>query len=340
MRLANGTGSVFKKKGKRRHPWVARKTIGWNEKKQPKYLYIGYYSTRTEAMAALFRYNDHPFEIGNDQYTLEEVWNKWSKEKFDTISHSNINGYKAAYALAEEIKDMRMDEIKLDHLQAICDHSGKNMPTLKKFKTLMNQLFDYAVKHEYVLASRREVVGYLDVSRYGNPKKYDRTPFSKDEIAKLWEAQEDDYIKTILILIYTGLRIGELLDLRKEDIHMDEQWFYVKQSKTEAGIREVPIADRVMPLFQAWMDKDGEFLISTIEGGNMTYFNYYTLYWQKMCPDHKPHDTRHTCISLLTEAGVDPRVIRSIVGHKGTTITENTYTHLDLPVKLEAINKI
>ena len=56
--------------------------------------------------------------------------------------------------------------------------------------------------------------------------------------------------------------------------------------------------------------------------------------------DHRPHDTRHTCISLLTEQKVDERIIRKIVGHKGQGVTETVYTHLELPVKLEAINKI
>lgn len=46
------------------------------------------------------------------------------------------------------------------------------------------------------------------------------------------------------------------------------------------------------------------------------------------------------CISLLTEAGVDERVIQKIVGHKGQNVTQVVYTHLDLPIKLEAINKI
>ena len=56
--------------------------------------------------------------------------------------------------------------------------------------------------------------------------------------------------------------------------------------------------------------------------------------------DHRPHDTRHTCVSMLTEAGVDERIIRKIVGHKGQGVTETVYTHMELPVKLEAINKI
>lgn len=50
--------------------------------------------------------------------------------------------------------------------------------------------------------------------------------------------------------------------------------------------------------------------------------------------EHKPHDTRHTCVSLLTEAGVDERIIKKIVGHKGKSVTETVYTHLDLEIKL------
>lgn len=54
----------------------------------------------------------------------------------------------------------------------------------------------------------------------------------------------------ILILIYTGVRIGKLLKFKKEDIHLDKQWFQVTQSKTESGLRRVPIADSILPFFQ------------------------------------------------------------------------------------------
>jgi integrase len=56
--------------------------------------------------------------------------------------------------------------------------------------------------------------------------------------------------------------------------------------------------------------------------------------------EHKPHDTRHTCVSLLTSAGVDERILKKIVGHKGQGVTEQVYTHVDLPDKLIAINRI
>jgi len=57
--------------------------------------------------------------------------------------------------------------------------------------------------------------------------------------------------------------------------------------------------------------------------------------------EHNPHDTRHTCISMLVEAHVDPAMIKKIVGHSGAmSLTEKVYTHLDIQSLVEAINKI
>ena len=57
--------------------------------------------------------------------------------------------------------------------------------------------------------------------------------------------------------------------------------------------------------------------------------------------DHKPHDTRHTCISLLSETHVDLTIIKRIIGHSGAmSLTERVYTELDIRVLVEAINSI
>ena len=54
-----------------------------------------------------------------------------------------------------------------------------------------------------------------------------------------------------------------------------------------------------------------------------------------------PHCCRHTCISILAEAGVNQTIIEKIVGHSGAmTLAERVYTHLDIETLVEAINKI
>lgn len=349
MKLPNSYGSVYKLSGKRRNPYAARKTIGWKQipetkKSYPIYKFIGYYPTRAEALQALASYNQNPYDLYHDTITFEEVYEKWSEIHFETIKNSN--GYKAAFKLCDGIKNMKFQEIKLDHLQKVVDESGKNTPTLKNLKNLWSLMWDYAVIHEIITPDKRDIVKYVNISKPGNPNAYNRKPFSKKAIKTLWDAQQsNEYLSVVLILIYTGVRIGELLDLEKKDIHLNERWFYVKEAKTESGIREVPIAEKIVPFFEHWLKKDCDYLICTPDEKPFLYRNYYDSYWTPIMNElslgkYTPHCTRHTCVSLLTEAGVDERIIQKIVGHKGQNVTQIVYTHVDLPLKLEAINKI
>lgn len=346
MRLPNSFGSVYKLSGKRRRPWCARKTTGWKDNGQPIYAFIGYYATRTEALTALSDYNKDPYDIHADTMTFRELYEKWSEEHFQKISGSSVKAYSAAYKCCASLYKMKVVDIKLDHLQRAIDSSGKNSPTLKNIKNMFGLMWDYAVVHEIVSPEKRKMIHYVDITKAGNPNKVDRSPFTKEEIEKLWKAEAgNEYISVVLIMIYTGLRIGELLDLQKEDVHLEERWINIRRSKTTAGVREVPIAEKIVPLVRKWMSKDCDRLICNSSGSHMSYYVFRENYWMSLMETlgmekHRPHDTRHTCVSMLTETGADPRIIRQIVGHKGQGVTEAVYTHVDLPAKLEAINKI
>lgn len=57
--------------------------------------------------------------------------------------------------------------------------------------------------------------------------------------------------------------------------------------------------------------------------------------------EYTPHCTRHTCVSLLAEAKVEPTIIKKIVGHRGAmTLTEKTYAHLDVKILIDAVNQM
>lgn len=352
MKLPNGYGSVYKLSGKRRKPFVAKKTIGWeivdeeSGKKRQLYRTIGYYEDRVQAIEALAQFNKSPYGIDADTVTFEEIYDRWTAEHFQKISNSNIQGYKAAWNLCEKIKDMRFVDVKLIHLQMIVDESGKNHPTLKKLKVMLGLMYKYAIIHE-VVSRDRNMVEYVDISKAGNPNAYDRQPFLRVNIDRLWQIyQSNEYYTVILMLIYCGCRISEFLNLKKEDVFLEERYFNVIESKTEAGVRPVPIAKKVLPFFKAWCNKnDCEYLISTPDGEHFLYRNYYDSYWKPLVAaidlsSHTPHDTRHTCVSLLTAAGVDERLIQRIVGHKGQGVTQVVYTHWEIEDLINAIDKI
>ena len=102
----------------------------------------------------------------------------------------------------------------------------------------------------------------------------------------------------------------------------------------------------MLPYYKAWYESsDCEYLIHTPDHKHFEYRNYYDSYWTPLMEslgfEHKPHDTRHTCISMLAEAHVDQTMIKKIVGHSGAmTLTERVYTHLDTEALVAAINKI
>lgn len=339
MRFGNGFGSVYKLSGNRRNPWAARKTVGWKNNGQPEYFFVGYFRTRSEAFNALVAYNQNPVEKDVSKMTFWEIYEKWSEEKFDRIGENTVKSYIQAVKVFEPIYGMRFADIKLSTLQGVVDTSGKSVAKLKISKIVIGMMYEYAVIHEIIPPEKREFMRYLDVSRAKEPEKTERAVFTSDQIEALWEHQSERIAAIALILIYSGLRIGELLELKKENVNIEERFFRITKSKTAAGIRDVPIAKKILPIVTDFMEKDGDYLT----GKRKIYSCFIRDEWSKLAAiagSHTPHDTRHTCVSLLAGAGVEDRIIKQIVGHAGKDITESVYTHFDMSAKLAAIDKI
>lgn len=104
-----------------------------------------------------------------------------------------------------------------------------------------------------------------------------------------------------------GYTISELLDLKKENVHLEEQYFNVIVSKTDNVIRKVPIADKVLP----HSIKNGTNRIQIVNicfiqklESTLSIGIIMTVHplMEQLKIDRTPHCCRHTCISLLAEA--------------------------------------
>lgn len=146
------------------------------------------------------------------------------------------------------------------------------------------------------------------------------------------------------MLIYSGVRVSGLLDLKKDNLHLDEQYFYVRASKTNSGIRIVPITDKVMPFWRYFVGKSVcNNVVCTEDCKRLTYDNFRKRYFNQLMEDlnmkHTVHETRHTCISQLTMRGANPKIIKKIVGHKSImSLTEKVYTHIEVNELIRTIN--
>lgn len=351
-RSPRGFGSIIKMGGNRRNPYMVmvRIQVGKkiNEEKGtvlPEYKILGYTKTRKDGILMLEQYHNNPYDFANN-VKFYEIYEKTCNEFLVGKSRSTHLAYEASFKACEKLHNKVFKDIKVIDLQHVIDTCGKNYPTLRKIKVMLNMMYKYAMKYDLCGKDYSE---YIDILKYKdkNPDKIDRLPFTKEDIDVLWDLSNDRWYQIILMLIYTGTRISEFLELKKENINLEEQWFDVVKSKTESGIRRVPIADCILPFFKEWYEYSTiDYLICTPEQKKMLYRNYRDAYWSGILNEinmsqYTPHCTRHTCISLLAEQKVDPTTIKKIVGHSGAmTLTERVYTHLDISILIEAVNKM
>ena len=362
MRLPNGYGNISKLPGNRRKPWRVRITSGWetdNETGRAKQQYttIGYYATRQEAMKALADYHSSPYDPKVRDTTFSDVYNMWSERKYAEISASNIKFYKSVYKLCRKLYEMPINEIKLRHLQEVIDTCGKNHPVRAKIKVLFNQVFDYAAMHE-IIPSTNHCVQYVDVGKGTKSSLHYR--YTDKEIQALWDnADNNDYVQLILMMIYSGVRPGELFNLRSADVDLSQGYFSIRKGKNDNAIRKVPIHHKTLPYFENWLSKGTEYLLTNLSGKKFNFDTnhncYTTTYFVPILEDigilyyinddgekrqHLPDDTRHTFTTMWKEKRLDEAMRRKIQGHSGAGVGEIVYTHYDLKILRDELNKL
>ena len=314
MRNPNGFGSVYKMSGNRRKPWAAIVTKGYekvNGKAVQKRSYLGYYATKKEAQIALAKFNENPYQVDATFKTVYESW-KESKE----VSDGSMSAYKKAYERFSPLHDKSFAKLKIGDFERVMALSDATPTGKVHMKGLLNQMYKYAMKYDITQ------VNYAERFAVEIPKtEIERKPFTDEEIKSLWESDVPE-AKITLIMIYTGVRINELLTMDVDE----ERWVLIGGSKTEAGRnRIVPIREKIRPL----MD---------FERTSYDTFYQRVLYFLKKM-NHKTHDCRVTFATRYKDA--DPTAIKLILGHRITDITKAVYTKYtaeDLMAVVESVD--
>lgn len=343
MRNPNGYGTVYMLPGNRRRPWIARVTLD-RDKGRPRYYTVGYYVKQREALKALAKYNEKGLGERGD-LTLEQLYDEWSEKKYNKISESTQWSYKGAWKHMVSLKDERIVDIKKSHLQTLVDGIDMSYSSVHKVKVLGTMLWNYAMADDIV---DKNYASLVEIKRSDVKEKTIFTDFEIDKINKLAKSG-DEWAMTVMILIYTGLRIGELLILTKFSIDLKNK-IITGGIKTDAGKdRAVPINAKILPYLKHWHKKSDNLLI-TRDGDKVTPNYYRKNYWHtslkkagvESSEERKltPHAARHTCATLLSRSGADHLAIQRILGHAQYSTTADMYTRTDMDMLKNAMSKI
>lgn len=343
--MSNGYGSCHKidSKNKRKCPYRVRVTDRWEfdektGKAVQKYRTLGYYPTRKEGLAALAEYNKNPAALGTADITFEMLFEMWKEKKQDKWTSQNERGYRAAYNHSEPLHKMKVKDIRAEHLEKIMTSVGAGVSTQKRIKTFWNQLFKFAMERDIIHKSYAEFIGTRDKSSTISNRK----PFTREQIQRLWANLDMEGVQDILILIYTGMRPSELLEIHKNNVYCDERYM-IGGMKTAAGRdRVIPIHKSVLPLIERKLQSTGDYLVSMKNGKQMQYRYFLEYIWKPVkdkleLEDLSPHCCRHTFVSLMTEAGADQRLLKEIVGHSTGDITQR-YTKISIERKVQEVD--
>ena len=330
IRNPNGYGSVVKLKGKRRRPYVVRKTVGYNEKAHPIYAVIGYFAKRDEAILALARYNANPYDIDLSKATFRKLYELWSAENYPRMKASSIRSYSAAYKHSEPLYDLQYTSIRKLHFQRCIDACNRGSATKGNMKLLYIQLDKYAYDQDIIQK------GYSKNLVTGEKEQSSKHKLVTDEeVQELWTHQGEPYADDTLFMLYTGCRLSEMLQMRCANIDLENN-VMVGGMKTIYGTnRIIPIHDDLLPIVKRHLSEN-EYLFDykrnlSLDDPESAFASLYTSRWKKAMQeygfDHLTHDCRHTFISKLDAAGANKVSIDRIVGHSSKTIGEKVYTH-------------
>ena len=324
LKRANGTGTVYKLQGRRTRPWVAAKgkTI------------IGYYDKKTAAHGALARLQGRSIdEIYN--WTFKQVYEAWKDEHFRDIGAKGIESYERAYDVFEPLHDRKFRELRTADYQIVIDkYSDKSHSLLSKFKQLATQMSQWGIRQELITTNFASFIKLPE-----NVKK-EKEIFSEEDIQKL-EADGSQAAKLTLMMVYTGMRIGELFGLRTENVH---ETYVIGGEKTEAGRnRIIPIRSEGRKYFAEFKERaKGELLISGYAGqkviANFRKRDYYPLLERLGISKKTPHATRHTFASWAVANNIKPELLQKMLGHADYSTTANIYEHFDIDQLVNAID--
>lgn len=321
-----------------------------------------------------------------DYYKKEEkrpcfrtVYNQWisEKEKFEEIGKNSItrynNDFERFFPKTEPFCKIRLCDMTDSELERFIKRTIKaKMLSAKSYaglRLILIGVFKYAKREGYTDYSISTFFSDLSLPQniFIRSRKHSRTEvFSENEIKQLvkYLSNNPTLINLgILIQIYTGVRVGELSSLKREDnnqqmvlrISRTEYTYFDKRKgkrttevkdfpKTENGIRSIFLPDHAQKILDLakQLNQDGEYLLMQ-DGKRITgrMFNYHL---QKTCriigiPPRSTHKIRKTYGSILLANGMDEAVVLNQMGHKNISTTQGYY-HYDITEDMEKQQKI
>ena len=329
----NGTGTVVKLPNGKYKAVVVLEYFRKENGNMGRRLATKTFTKKSDAVAALPALRREKPQ--NRKITLQELYGIYTKTTdYINLSHSQQDKLEYAWKRLNPLARRAIEDLTVEEMQELIDNTVQTYYPARDMKVMLSHLYELAKKREYVVYNKTE---NLDLPAL---KKTKKDSFTEEEISVFWRDYQEGYSFTgyILILIYTGMRYGELARVNLEDIHLEEQYI-TGGIKSEAGRdRVIPLSSKILPIVQTLMGGKRRKLLE------MNEENWYKAYWETIdrlkLRRLNPHCCRHTWFTRMASAGVPPALIAEAGGHADINVAYKNYIHTPTKELIAAAEKI
>ena len=335
--------------------------------------------SREEAQSKLDNYKANKRLLSRDK-TFGELVDWWTDSIYlkdtsirDSTKSLHVNSYRAIFDGCEVLNE-KIENIVGADLQAVFSASPVGGTTQRHARSFLRRFYKYALANALANTDATQTLIVSEPKRKRQNQQIE--VFSEDELKRFIDCTPESHRLRLLIIlaIFTGGRIGELLALQYADIEngtitinkslkeispirgTDEKTrVEIQQTKTASSVRTLPLDDafvqKAIAIHKNWhrqeMLKNGYRTnnVFTTQNGELYYISSVRTAFARLCKDigienAHFHKFRDTFGSRLAEKGVPIEIIGKLLGHDSISVTAKYYVNVPHDSMREAMAKI
>jgi integrase len=356
-RRGNGEGTISRRKDGR---WEGRYYVPTEDGPKRKVIYGKTRAEVSEKLTKALSDRANGIVYDNENITIGEYLDVWLKGSvYGSVRQSTYD--RDTNLVNNHIKpvlgSLKLKKLNSAHVQNFYRNrldTGLSASTVRKIHDILRRGLAQAV--DWHLTQRN----VADVVKPPRPVPKEIVALSTDETRRLLDAAAEDRLEALYVLaVHTGMRQGEMLALRWQDVDIENAVLSVRRTltrrggkvafgepKTKKSRRSIRLTLQAVDALRAHLERQlrdmeilgdhyqDQGLIFTTDTGapinpsNLRQRSFTPLLKRAGLPHMRFHDLRHTCATLLLSRGVHPKFVQELLGHATIAITLDTYSHV------------
>ncbi len=318
------------------------------------------------------RYIDEHSDIEQASNMVVDYWFEyWISIKEKTVRPNTVRNYKERYHknIKNVIGKKLLTEVKPLHCQLIFTNmadEGYRTSTIYQTRIALYNMLEFAKENDIIIHNPCKKSVKSDMGKPSEKKEALTVDVQKQFLEK---AKGQSYENQFRFILQTGLRTGELVGLKWNDIDFREKTLKIERSmeyryttgiwrvgepKSKSGYRTIPLTDEAIRILKSQKAKNQNIKYIPDEWAEQVFLcrkgepiknSTYDTALFKICDKanikrFSMHVLRHTFATRCIEGGMLPKTLQKILGHSNIGITMNLYVHITEEEKLKEINMV